>query len=370
MHAILLAASIAALAEPTPPRQPPGTARNHVEVLRVRTAGVDAALFATELALRVPGAQIVAHDAASAAVDSMVFVDLQPGDSPRVFTLTLVTSDGRAYDRTIDADPTSSPADVVRLLAGNVANLVSAIEAGTATADRQDVAIPPPVVPPPPCPVCPPPMATPRPEPPPLPVPARPPPLEIGVGLTPAAVLGLGEPADADRFVGAGGGAAVWLRHRTGIVVGAELRALGRRSPLGVAVARLRVGPALGYAWRTGGFELAATAALTIEPWWVRAGGHASDVGDPTGASRRRRPLLGGAVAVIPAHRFERAGVGVRIGPRLELAASSAVGDRGRVAALLVDERGTLRTVGRLGGLELALGLDVTVWIPVGNATR
>lgn len=352
---------------------PVAEARDRVEVLRLRTRGLDEALLGKELALRVPHARIVAHDATPSGDGSMVFVDVRPGPSPRAFDLTLVTNDGRAYDRTIDSDPSSPEGDVIRLLAGNVANLVSAIEAGTARADRQDVRIPSPsALSNPACPVCPvpePPASNPvvaRPAPPP-----PPPPLELGIGVVPTVAIGLGEPDDADRFVGAGGALALWLRHRTGLLVGAEVRMLGRRLPLDTSSLRTRLGPALGYAWRTGSFELAATAAFGVEPWSVRAGGQRSALDDSDGAPRRRRPLLGGSLSIVPAHRFERSGVAVRIGPRLELSASSAIGDRGRVAALLVDDAGRLRTVGRLGGFELGLGLDVVVWIPTRRrATR
>ena len=76
---------------------------------------------------------------------------------------------------------------------------------------------------------------------------------------------------------------------------------------------------------------------------------------------------LGRADKLAPTHAasFQVEAGDVRLGPRLELSASSALGDGGRVAALLVDDAGRLRTVGRLGGWELGLGLDLVVWIPV-----
>jgi hypothetical protein len=369
MNAILLAATLAQTGAQTPTAAPaPAVApRERVEVLRLRTAGVDAGAFARELSLRLPEIPVVSHEAPLEAVGFLVFVDLQPSTKPESFTLTLVASDGRAYDRAIDADPSSSPDDIVRLLAGNVANLVSAIEAGTETADRRDVPIPAPAVAPTVCPACP---EVPRArvdDSPPVPearVSVRPR-FELGVGVVATSATGLGAPADADRFVGAGGNVGLWLRHRSGLIVGTELRVLGRRLPLDTSLVRTRVGLALGYAWRRGAFELATAAALGVEPWWVRAAGRASDLGDTSGRAAPRRPLVGGGVSIVPAHRFSAGGVDVRLGPRLEVTASSAAGDGGRVAQLLVNQAGQLRTVGRLGGWELALGVDVVIWIPL-----
>lgn len=369
MNAVLLVATLAQAGVLAPAVAPaPATApRERVEVLRLRINGVDAGAFARELSLRLPEVPVVSHEAPLEASGFLVFVDLQPSTKPRSFTLTLVTSDGRAYDRAIDADPSSSTDDVVRLLAGNVANLVSAIEAGTETADRRDVPMPAPVATPVVCPTCPevPPVRVDTPPTAPVSRPPAPPPFELGVGLLAASATGLGAPADADRFVGGGGAVGLWMRHRSGLLVGTELRVLGHRLPLDTSLVRTRVGLALGYAWRRGAFELATTAALGVEPWWVRAGGRASDLGDTSGRAAPRRPLLGGGVSIVPAHRFSAGAVDVRLGPRVELSASSAIGDRGRVAQLLVNQAGELRTVGRLGGWELALGLDVVIWIPV-----
>jgi hypothetical protein len=369
MSAFLFAAMLAGTGAPVGATVPtPVTApRERVEVLRLRITGVDAGSFARELSLRLPEIPVVSHEAPVEAAGFLVFVDLQPSTRPQSFTLTLVASDGRAYDRTIDADPSSSPDDVVRLLAGNVANLVSAIEAGTERADRRDVPIPAPAVATPACPACPvlPAVTAVAPPTTPMLAPHPPPSFELGVGLVAASATGLGAPADADRFVGGGGGVGLWMRHRSGLLVGTELRVLGHRLPLDTSLVRTRVGLALGYAWRRGAFELATTAALGVEPWWVRAGGRASDLGDTSGRAAPRRPLLGGGVSIVPAHRFSAGAFDVRLGPRIELSASSAVGDRGRVAQLLVNQAGQLRTVGRLGGWELALGLDVVIWIPV-----
>lgn len=366
----LLGPASTAAGAPTGP--PPAATQIVVEVLRVRTTALDVDAFTRELALRVPSARIVAHDAApSSSTGFAVFVDVRR-DGADAWALTLVASDGRAYDRRVAADAASSPDDEVRLLASNVGNLVAAIEAGTARHDRQDVAIPAPAEAAPTCPACPPVK-----PPPPCPKPAittEPPPppprLELGVGIAPSIALGLGEPTAPDRFTAAGGDLGVWLRHRSGALVGADVRVAGRALAFDTSILRTRVGVHLGYAWRREGFELATTAGFGVEPWSVRASGSRSALDDEAGAERTGRVLLGGNLRIVPAHRFELRGVAVRIGPRLEIAASSGVGDGGRVAELFVVEDADLVSIGRIGGWELGLGLDVVVWIPLRAAQR
>jgi hypothetical protein len=374
MKLVLAAVLLAPVAAPTtaPPAASPTATRQAVDVIRLRTASIDAGALGRELALRLPSAKIVSHDADVAAAPGFtVFVDIRPDPAPTrpdAWSLTLVASDGRAYDRRVTADASSSRDDVVRLIASNVGNLVAAIEAGTVQHDRQDVPIPPPALAASPCPTCPPPKP-PAPCPPPSqptpPPAAAPAALDIGIGVAPMVAIGLGDPADADRFTAAGGDVALWLRHRTGVLVGADVRMLGRRLAFDTSILRTRIGLALGYAWRRNSFELATTAALTVEPWSVRASGSRSMLGDPEGAARTGAPLLGGALRIVPAHRFEIGGIAVRLGPRLEVAASSAIGDGGRVAQLLVDAGGDLTTVGRIGGWEIGIGIDAVVWIPV-----
>jgi len=372
MNLVLAAVLLAPVAAPAvaPVAAPRETTRQQVEVIRLRTASLDAEALARELALLLPSAKLASHDADIATSPGFtVFVDIQPTQTDgQAWSLTLVASDGRAYDRRIAADESSSRDDVVRLIAGNIGNLVAAIEAGTVQHDRQDVRIPPPALATPPCPTCP------RPKPPapcpPVSQPTRPTTttaamFDIGLGVTPQVAIGLGDPADADRFTAAGGDLALWLRHRSGALLGVDARMLGRRLAFDASVLRTRIGIQIGHAWRRKSFELATTAAFTVEPWSVRTQGSRSMLGNLEGSSRTGAPLLGGALRIVPAHRFEIRGVAVRLGPRLEIAASSAVGDGGRVAQLLVDAGGELTTVGRVGGWEIGIGVDAVLWIPV-----
>lgn len=355
-----------------------GEARTHapdteVTQVRLRTRGVELVALTRELTLRLPDTAVVAHDGAALPGTFFVFVDVAPADRPDMLALTLVTSDGRAFDRQLARGSEAEIDDDARVVASHIANLVAAIESGSETPDRSEVALPAPAVPAA-CPVCPPVVAAPvvidRPTTTPSQPPPPPPTFELGVAVSPGVVLGLGAPDDADRFVGAGAELGLLARHRSGVTFGAELRAAGRKTPRDTAIVRARVAWILGYTWRRRSFELAALGAFTVEPWWIRADGRASDLADPAGRGQTRRPLLGGRATLIAGHRFDAGALAVRLGPRLDVGASSAVGDRGRVAQLLVREGGDTTTVGRLGGWELALGLDCTVWIPVGRDRR
>lgn len=346
-----------------------------VSAVRLRVEGTDLEALSDALALRLPKVRLVVHDREPldlAPTQTAVFVDIRPASGAKgSFALTLVVTDGRAYDRTVATAGADSPDDVRRLLATNIANLVAGIEAGTVRADRENVPIPPPPVAKP-CPTCPPaePVVCPPgttvgdTTPPPIP----PPPLEVGFDVAGAAVLGLGQPDDADRFVGAGGGAGVRLRHRSGFVVHLDARVLGRGSDYGHNILRTRVGVGLGYVWRRNAFELETTAAFVVEPWSLRADGSKDALATPAAEATKPGPLLGGVLRIAPGFRIQRSpDLALRVGPRLELASGATLGDGGRVAELDVIDNGRLTAIGRVGGVELSLGAEVVVWFGVGR---
>jgi hypothetical protein len=347
----------------------PSPAVRRVELARLRVRGLELDPFAAALALRLPDVRLVAHDGAAAptTADSLaVFVDLRPAQTASAFALTIVASDGRAYDRTVAIDTGASSDELTRLLASHVGNLVSAIEAGTAAPDRENVPMPAPsaVSEPVRCPVLEPRPPCPEPAKRVAPPPPTPPAFEIGIDAASVALLGLGAPADADRFAAWGGGAGMRLRHRSGVTPMLDVRVAGRGLPFALRLVRTRVAIGLGYVWRARGFELETAIAFTVEPWRLRNHGATRSLADSEGAARATRPLLGGMVRVVPGHRFavgER--VQLRVGPRLELAASSVVGDRARVAELVIVDGGDRVAIGRLGGIELALGVELTLWI-------
>jgi len=352
-----LASPAFASASAEPAAAKPKTVR--VTRARWRVEGVPPDAFASALALRLPGVELVPHDRPVGPTQGLlVFVDIRQ-QAPRRFALTIVVADGRAFDRVIEADATSSEDDVTRLLASNVGNLVAGIEAGTVEPDRRDVPMP--VVEPAPAPVCPKCPAAP-PTAPPVAGSTRatvPPRIEIGLQVPLGVIVGLGAPADTDRFAAWGGGLGLRLRAVQGVVATLEGRFTGRSSAFDLALLRTRVALGLGYAWRGKHVELEALALATIEPWMLLQDGDRSRFA----ADARSRPLLGGALRFSPGWLAQPSPrVRMRFGPKLELALSSAIGDGGRVAQILFDDGERLVPVARLGGVELDLGVELVVW--------
>ncbi len=377
MHLLVVLAFVGPPEPSRPPAAGPQTVRADAKVtaVRLRVAGTDVEPLRDALALRLPGVPLIIHEREPLDVNpsqSMVFVDLRPAvDRKQTFSLTVVVTDGRAYDRAIDTAGAESADDVRRLLATNVANLVAGIEAGTVVADRQNVSIPP-VPAAGPCPACPPlaprkcpptPVGTPAPTPPSL--------LELGFDLAGAAVLGLGQPKAADRYAGAGAGAGVRLRHRNGATVHVDVRVLGRGSHYGRSIIRTRVGVGAGYVWRRNALELETTIAFVVEQWSLRGGNGKDTLTTPTAQRNEPGPLLGTVVRVAPGFRvWPSADLALRVGPRLEAGVGTSIGDGGRVAEVVVNDNGRLAPIGRVGGVELSLGAEVVLWFAVGNRRR
>lgn len=339
-----------------------------IELARLRVRDVDAKRFESALALRLPDVKLAPHDRPAPAIGDgvlAVFVDIGRAPTSDAFALTIVVSDGRAYDRVVAVEPGTPDDDVTRLLASHVGNLVSGIEAGTARPDRENVPMPvAPIAPvePPRCPA--PPAAKPCPEPPKTATPKPPPNVELGVDGAAVAIVGLGRPGDSDRFAAWGGGTGLRVRHRSGATVLVDVRVSGRALPFDLRMVRARVALGLGYVLRVRSFELESAVAFTVEPWFLRHDGAASSFADRNGSGRDAKPMLGGFVRLVPGHVFRvKEDVQLRVGPRFELGASSALGDRGRVAQLQIVQDDARVEAGRVGGIELALGLDVTLWL-------
>jgi hypothetical protein len=338
---------------PAPREQPPRVTR-----ARLHVEGTSQPELTSALALRLPGVELVRHDeVVGPSVGLDVFVDVRR-IVPERFAVTIVAADGRAFDRTVDVDAGAAEPDITRLLASHVGNLVAGIEAGTVVADRHDVPMPPAPVAPPPCPACPKPVASTEVAPP-KPAPTPPPRVEVGLHARLGAILGLGAPTDTDRFAAWSGDLGVRLRSRQGVVALAEFRAAGREAAFEQRLVRMRAGVGIGYAWRGEHVEIETLALATVEPWTLRnAGARASFADD-----RRTRPLFGGALRFVPGWLAQPSPrVRVRVGPRLELAFSSTARDRGRVIQLVVDDGERLVPIGRIGGLELDLGLELVLW--------
>ena len=366
---LLCASTIAAPVAPARACAPSSdVAPTRVRVTRARLSveGTPPDAFASALALRLPGVELVAHDqivGASTGLD--VFVDIRATASHR-FAITIVAADGRAFDRTIDTDPSATSDDVTRLLASHVGNLVAGIEAGTVEADRRDVPMPQPEpAPMPVCPACP--KPTPVEPPPSAPEPPVAPRIEIGMHAQLGAILGLGAPADTDRFSSWGGDLGLRLRTRSGIVALVEARVAGRETAYEQRLVRTRVGLGIGYAWRGDHVEIETLALATVEPWTLRSEGDRATFED----DRSIRPLLGGALRFVPGFLAQPTPrVRMRVGPKLELSFSSAIGDRGEVIQLVVDDGTRDVPIGRLAGLELDLGAELVLWFDPRRQTR
>ena len=128
--------------------------------------------------------------------------------------------------------------------------------------------------------------------------------------------------------------------------------------PIRVRVIRTRIGIGAGYAWRRGSFELATLGQVTVEPWVARIDGERARFGD----GRRERALVGGALQLAPGlYLPTRDRISLSLSPWIELAASGNPRDRFRVPRLELPGEEAVRL--RVGGLELSVGIRLTLWI-------
>ena len=351
--------SAAAAPAPDPPASsptgdPPQPARRFTALV-LRNEGIALDGLAAALALRIPDLPVVAESPRDGAPFVFVAVRSDPA-TPVRHQLGVITSDGAAYFREVDtgADP---PA---RVLASVLANLLVSIAEGSVQPDRTDVPIPPPETPlpepapePEPIPTPPPPEPTPTAVPKPVPKtsPVPTPRWDYGLGL--AGLVDLAGPPRFGAVLGGGGGSlGLDIRGRQGALLGLELRGLGR----GVAersLVRLRIAALAGYALRRGRFEMPIALGISVEPWWV----------DPTITNR---PLLGALVRASPGLYLARPRGplrALRVGPRVELAGSFVVDHGPRVAAISQAGAAGNTPQLRLGGLEINLGLELTLWL-------
>ncbi|MCB9702958.1 MAG: hypothetical protein H6711_13775 [Myxococcales bacterium] len=340
--------------------------------------GVDEAAVRDAIALRLPRLALHHRESGAPADDRPglhAYIEVRR-DSGDAIALTIILADGRAFRRVLEADDADAP----RAIAGALASLIPAIEEASIEADEEDVPLPPafsaelgsPAPEPEPEPA---PEPEPEPEPAPdegsaattpepadagAPAPDRPPPLELGLNLGSGGLVGFVPPSAGWR--GAAGWLGLELRWRRGLLLGAELRLAGVSAP-DVRLLRLRSALGVGYGLRRGPFEVPIVALLSVEPWWVRGpGGPLSPTHAADGSAAR--PLLGLGVRLSPGYRVELGGgrLSLRIGVRLEAMTS------GEPRAGL--RRPVLGDALTLGGLELAGGLDLTLWLPASSRSR
>jgi hypothetical protein len=112
--------------------------------------------------------------------------------------------------------------------------------------------------------------------------------------------------------------------------------------------------------------ELEASAWVTGEPWSVRDGlASARLVAGATGPSAT---LLGGAVRLAPGLRWAPSSgrVGFRFGAWAEAAVSGMPARGFEAARITVASPREARPPVRVGGVELALGLELSTWWSIG----
>lgn len=322
--------------------------REAIGLLRVDAEGLEPSSLHQALQLRLPALQVVDHREADAALSAgQLYVQLAR-DGGRRLRLTLVTADGRAYDRLVD--PGQDPPE--RVAAAMIANLVVAIEEGGLLPDRTAVEVPGE-----PADVSGVDVASAEGVEAAAPPSAPTPPWQLGISGAPGLLIGPGSPRGADLFAAWTGALALSLRAPRGPIARFALRGGGRRAGE-YGLTRLQFGLGGGMTWRASTLEVEVAAAVTIEPWWVTRGG----VREPTyrGGVARTPWLLGGELRLAAGHTFAAAGAAWRVGPWLGLAGALAL-DGGGGAPRVSNADGD--PLFRLGAFELASGLEVVAWL-------
>ncbi len=341
-----------------------------VDVLIIDTTFGGQALH-DDLAVRLPSVSLLRASRPPDATDQTgLTVFLRIGDDGEAIAIELITSDGRAFDRTVQPTPDWSVVQRRRAVARNVANLIEGIEAGTVVADRNNVPIPTPApsaCPPSPAESAPPPVEAcpPAPEPPPPPenaesAPAAAPRWSLGIRGAPVALLGLGAPSNVDRFSGVGGALTLLVRAPRSWVLGTDIRvATIEHVGLATRANRIRASVTGGYTWRLRqAAEIEALAGIGIEPWSVRRAGRRVDVAD-------RTPLLGGWIRLSTGAYLELGALELRVGGWSALSLSGIPTKGMSVARIDFSGGDGLVPLFRLGGAEVSGGLEVVFRVSV-----
>ncbi|HVH97524.1 MAG TPA: hypothetical protein VM869_02395 [Enhygromyxa sp.] len=326
----------------------------------VRTADLDEAAFVAATRLRLPDLHLRSIERASeiepACSEALhAYVEVR-SEGAGQWSLALIFSDGRAWYRSVPAEQE----DAARTLASALANLLAAIEDDQLDPDAEDVVLPIEAAPAP----------EPAPEPklpspaPPSPEPAepelepqpssgpreRPIVLEVGPRLGLQSVVGI-HPAAGYRATA--GSLGLDLRTPNGLLIGLDVRVAGRSSAA-LSLLRTRVSLGVGYALRARRFELPIVLAAACEPWLVLEDGQRAAVDAP--------PLLGGGLRLAPGGLVELGRTTLRIAATLQLDATAEL-PSGRVPSVRL--RPGSAPIFHVGGLELALGLELGLWMPV-----
>lgn len=343
----------------TPAGEAPARASTLPVLLRVPADDFEPLRAAIEA--RLPTVRVLAHRASTVqSLTGQEFVYAELAAAGADVRLVVILQDGRSYERTFTADAT----DRVHSMATTLANTLAAIREERIEPTRKDVAIPEPEPEPAPAPAVVPaptrPVATtPVREPPPV---VAPPPVirRFELGLTPSGSLLVGLGPGGVSGPSGGAGLDVDLRLPVGALVSVGLRHATRGDEV-ARVHRFAVHVAGGYALRVRSFELRTIAGFVVEPWFVSENGDVRNLRNEDGD--RAGPLLGGLVSLSPGwfyRKRESSTVALRLGLRAQLELTNlASGGVGRVR--VVQSTG-VEEIARVGGVELVLGADATLW--------
>ena len=338
----------------------------------LRCDPADFATLSAELRARWPNAQILEYGtAAFDEVGGKPFVYLEVtgeriGTSP--MSITLITSDGRAYLRRV----TPKDAERTRVLALASANLLAAVADEDVPPDREQAVVPlpvaevpdaPPKVEPTPPTKAPPERTPPRQREPPKPTRTRPvrsplpPEREVWqLAVDPGAALAV-PITPGPRRPSFGGDLGLTARAPRGLAFGGGTRVL-LDGNAGYRLVRVRIVPAIGWVGRTRRLEWAVLVGPSFEPWRVLKNGKSQRL---DGATAGFSILYGAAVRGAIGYRVRLRGAwpsSLRIGAHVDVAAS-ALGSRR--SAHVMDGM-TQRSLFALGGLEIGAGLDLALW--------
>jgi hypothetical protein len=344
--------------------EPPPTGER--VVLRSRAIAPEA--LKAELGLRRPQASIVDFEGegeqwSRAEAWTLVIVER----SAVGFAVSVILSDGRAYDRVVEADS----AQGARAVASTLANLIAAISEDRVAPDREAVTLeslestteePPgpsdqpleahPSPPPPPA------AAAPRPEAVSTPVTGAAP-WSISPRVGGLALIGVGPPRESGALLGGGAALGIGARSPLGAIFGVDLRLL-RRAAGELSLARVRVSFWAGYGLERGLFGVDLAGFVGIEGWSVRSMGERAAVLE--GSDEAPSSALSAGLRVAPALQLP-----LGSSRRLRLGFVGEIGyagvlDGGLRAARLSapsTDGGADVAVFRVGGVELGLGLEL-----------
>ncbi|HWB74550.1 MAG TPA: hypothetical protein VG755_06335 [Nannocystaceae bacterium] len=365
---LALAISLLLSAPSAPPDVvPQRAAPSAIQPLVLHVPAADLEPLRDALANRLPTVSVHPHRAAvldALRGHDLLYAELVPTGVANEERLVVILEDGRSFERTFTVDEV----DRVHSIATTLANTIAAIREERIEPTRTDAEIPAaapePVEPAQPEPTAPPPVAaeptvrtpvdTTPPQP---PSPVR----RWELGLVPygGLLVGLGPHGIATSQ--GNGGLDLDVRAPIGVLLSVGARYATRQLD-GARIHRTAVTIGSGYVLRRAAFELRLAGALVIEPWLVTDRGSAKTVREANG--QRATPMIGAIVSASPGwywRKHEQSPVALRLGMRA-LLQLSALTSGGMANVRLLEGDDPPRSIARLGGAELMLGLDAALW--------